>query len=251
MTLATLALIPSYMLTPLRPAPSSFVLAPLRPALSSRRQRHGVLAAILQDAPAETGAQGQLAPWHPLQPWQLTAEGLKFLDDELGSGPSVAPNSVVSLHYTVSFATSGQILGTTQGKWPLSFAFGKHEVPLFSDAIIGMRVGGKRRLIVPAEKIPPSQVRKVPQDNYAEGLRIEIKLESIDTGAKALIPSLLPPGNRRVTIARVLFALSFLPYLLPAELQPGWYQSGDPQLISQAHQLDRMMGGATLDMLGL
>mmetsp|Transcript_6532 Transcript_6532/g.13089 ORF Transcript_6532/g.13089 Transcript_6532/m.13089 type:complete len:247 (+) Transcript_6532:51-791(+) len=246
MTLATLTLISSYVLAPHRRAPSSYVLPPLPPA-SPLRRAGAVLATITQDVPT----QEQLAPWHPLQPWQLTANGLKFLDADPGSGPSVAPNSVVSLHYTVSFAVSGQLLGTTRGKWPLSFAYGKHDVPLFSDAIAGMRVGGTRRLVVPAEKIPPSQMRYVPQDNYAEGLRVEITLESIETGVKALIPSLLPPGNRRLTIARALFALSFLPYLLPAELKPDWYQAGDPQLIYQAHQLDRMLGGATLDMLGL
>jgi hypothetical protein len=240
MTLATLTLISSFVFSPPRTAPVS-------------RRTGAALVMITQDAPTETSstAEERLAPWHPLQPWQLTADGLKFLDEELGNGPSIAKDSVVSLHYTVSFATSGQVIGSTRGKWPLSFAFGKHAVPVFSDAIDGMRVGGKRRLVVPAAKIPLTQMRNVPQDNYAEGLRFEIELESIDTGVKALIPSLLPPGNRRVTIARTLFALSFLPYLLPAELQPAWYVGHDPELIAQAHQLDRMLGGASLDMLGL
>jgi len=205
-----------------------------RPASGSRRASAAVVM-LTKDAPvAET--------------WQLTTDGLKFVDEEIGNGPDLAPSSVISVHYTVSFAVSGELLGTTKGKWPLTFAPNKHDVPLFSDAVQGMRVGGKRRLAVPASKIPPSQVQNVPQDNYAEGLRVEIELESIESGAKALIPSLLPPGNRRVTIARALFALSFLPYLLPAELQPPWYQGGDPALIAQAHQVSNMMGGASLDL---
>ena len=181
-------------------------------------------------------------------PWQLTADGVKFVDEEIGSGPRPAPDSVISLHYTVSFAVSGEMIGTTRQKWPLTFALAKHDVPIFTDAVQGMNVGGKRRLSVPASKIPPSQFQNVPQDNYAEGLRFDIELVSIETGPKALVAALLPPGNRRVTIARTLFALSFLPYLLPAEIQPGWYQGGDPHAIAQAHQVSNMMGGASLDL---
>jgi len=203
---------------------------------------------VTKDAPVglqETPTKEQVTPW------QLTADGLKFVDEEVGAGAGLAPDSVVSVHYTVSFATGGETLGTSKGKWPLMFAPKKHAVPLFSDAVQGMRVGGKRRLVVPASKIPASQVRNVPQDNYAEGLRLEMELLEIETGAKALIPSLLPPGNRRVTIARGLFALSFLPYLLPAELQPGWYQGGDPALIAQARQASSMLGGASIDFNAL
>ena len=204
---------------------------------------------VTKDAP--TGLLQQ-PKQEQVTPWQLTADGLKFVDEELGTGPGLEePGSVVSVHYTVSFAVSGETLGTTRGKWPLTFAPNKHDVPLFSDAVQGMRVGGKRRLSVPASKIPPSQVGNVPQDNYAEGLRVEVELLEIETGAKALIPSLLPPGNRRVTIARALFALSFVPYLLPAELRPGWYQGGDPALIAQAHQVTSMMGGASIDLSAL
>ena len=222
-----------------RPAPSEAV---------SRRASGAALVMVTKDAPV--GLQEQPTK-EQVTPWRLTADGLKFVDEEVGTGAGLAPDSVVSVHYTVNFAVGGETLGTTKGKWPLTFAPNKHDVPLFSDAVQGMRVGGKRRLVVPASKIPPSQVRNVPQDNYAEGLRVEVELMEIETGVKALIPSLLPPGDRRVTIARGLFALSFLPYLLPAELQPGWYQGGDPALIAQARQASSMLGGASIDLNAL
>ena len=46
----------------------------------------------------------------------------------------------------------------------------------------------------------------------------------LETGARAIVPSILPPGNRRLTIARGLFALSFLPYLLPDETKPQFFR---------------------------
>ena len=90
-----------------------------------------------------------------------------------------------------------------------------------------MRVGGRRRLFVPPNKIPESQMANVPKDQSDEGLRIEIELLGTVTGPAALIPSILPPGNRRLVILRAIFFLSFLPYLLPEEIKPALWQSGD------------------------
>jgi len=78
--------------------------------------------------------------------WRALENGIKFVDDNLGSGAPVMQDSVVSLHYTVSLQQSGMELGTSRGRWPLSFAPGKHVVPIFSEAIQGMRPGGRRRL---------------------------------------------------------------------------------------------------------
>merc|ERR1712227_1028218 len=126
--------------------------------------------------------------------WRTTDSGLKFVDEVVGNGVAPSPESVISLHYTVSFAKSGMVFGTSRGDRPLSFAPGKHDVPIFSEAVEGMRIGGKRRLTIPASKIPPTQAANVPQDHKGEDLRFEIELLRMETGLAALIPSLLPPG---------------------------------------------------------
>ena len=67
---------------------------------------------VTKDAP--TGLLQQ-PKQEQVTPWQLTADGLKFVDEELGTGPGLEePGSVVSVHYTVSFAVSGETLGTTR-----------------------------------------------------------------------------------------------------------------------------------------
>jgi hypothetical protein len=167
--------------------------------------------------------------------WQSTKGGIKFVDERIGTGALPASDSVISLHYTVSFADSGMVIGTSQGRWPLSFAPEKHPVPIFADGVEGMRVGGRRRLSIPAHMIPESQVRNVPQDQAGEGLRIEVELVGIETGIKAVALSLLPPGNRRLVIARTVFLLSFLPYFLPEEIKPDGYKFGDLDAIVASH----------------
>ena len=140
--------------------------------------------------------------------------------------------AVVSVHYTVEFDESGMKLGTSRGRWPLTFAPSVHEVPLFSEAVAGMRVGGRRRLSVPARLIPESQIANVPRDHEGEGLRIELELTAIEAGPMAAFGRALPPGNRRVTILRLLFALSFVPYFMPEAIKPEAYRFGDPQAIA-------------------
>jgi len=167
--------------------------------------------------------------------WQSTKGGIKFVDERIGTGALPASDSVISLHYTVSFADSGMVIGTSQGRWPFSFAPKKHHVPIFADGVVGMRVGGRRRLSIPAHMIPESQVRNVPQDQAGEGLRIEVELVGIETGIKAMALSLLPPGNRRLVIARTVFLLSFLPYFLPEEIKPDGYKFGDLDAIVATH----------------
>jgi hypothetical protein len=182
--------------------------------------------------------------------WQVTPDGVRFVDQVVGRGESIEADSVVSLHYTVSLAESGMPLGTSRGRWPLTFAPGRHAVAIFAEGIKGMRVGGVRRLVVPASKIPPSQLRNVPVDQQGESLRFEIELVRLETGVAAALASVLPPGDRRLTVSRALFALSFLPYLLPAELQPAAWHWGDPAAIQAAHEVQSILGGASLEQLG-
>ena len=158
----------------------------------------------------------------PALTWRSTSGGIKYVDDIVGSGPIPRSSDVVSVLYTVSLLDMP--IGTNRGKGPLTFRSDKHPVPIFTEALEGMRVGGRRRLNVPADMVPASQLGNIPQDQAGEPLRFEIDLVTIEHGVKAVIPSLLPPGNRRLMIARALFALSFVPYAFPENLKPESYR---------------------------
>ena len=85
-----------------------------------------------------------------------------------------------------------------------------------------MRVGGKRTLLIPAElgygedgagAIPPNAT-----------LRFECELVALETGFAAIM-STFPGGISNVVLTSLL-ALSFIPYMLPAELKPDAWKAG-------------------------
>lgn len=232
-----------YLLQPTRaPVPAS--ASSSSPSLSHRA---GAIRAVVAEPPVDLRTEAGN--------WRTLESGIKYVDEEVGTGPLPAPGAVVSLTYTVSLASYDLELGTNKGKWPLTFNPSKHAVPIFAESIEGMRIGGRRRVAVPADKIPESQMSNVPQDSLksarGEGLRIEIELIKVETGPVALFTSLLPPGARRMTVTRALFFLSLLPYLLPEELKPAMYQWGDVEAIGAARQAAQataqVLGGASLD----
>ena len=94
-----------------------------------------------------------------------TESGLRFKDLALGKGALPKPGQVLLVHYVGSF-TSGEVFDHSKGKPPLEFSLGKGQVIKgFEEGIASMRIGGKRRLVIPPElaygpkgtgPIPPS-----------------------------------------------------------------------------------------------
>lgn len=100
-----------------------------------------------------------------------TASGLEYIEEQVGSGPVAEKGKTVSVHYTGWLDQNGQP-GTKfdssldRGE-PLDFALGTGMVIRgWDEGVAGMKVGGKRRLIIPAplaygnrgagEVIPPN-----------------------------------------------------------------------------------------------
>jgi FKBP-type peptidyl-prolyl cis-trans isomerase len=77
------------------------------------------------------------------------AGGLKYADITVGTGSTAAAGSAVSVHYT-GWLANGTGFDTSIGFSPISFTLGAHQVVAgFEQGIVGMKVGGKRRLIIP------------------------------------------------------------------------------------------------------
>lgn len=82
--------------------------------------------------------------------------GTRATDDKVGSGPVAEPGKLVAVHYT-GWLFSGGMKGTKfdssrdRGE-PFVFALGAGDVILgWDEGVAGMKVGGKRTLIIPAE----------------------------------------------------------------------------------------------------
>lgn len=85
-----------------------------------------------------------------LSQFTRTALGVYVQDQVVGTGATIASGDSVSVGYT-GWLTSGVQFNTNQPNGtPLRFRVGTGVVPGFSDGVIGMRVGGTRRIIIPS-----------------------------------------------------------------------------------------------------
>lgn len=78
-------------------------------------------------------------------------DGLKVIDLKVGTGPVAANHSQVSVQYT-GWLSNGTVFDTSRqpSRTPYSLQIGaKKVIPGWEEGIQGMKVGGKRKLIIP------------------------------------------------------------------------------------------------------
>jgi peptidylprolyl isomerase len=79
-------------------------------------------------------------------------DSLQIIDLKEGDGDAVAAGETVTVDYTGAIAATGHIFQSSQdfGK-PITFGLGQ-VIKGWTDGIPGMKVGGTRRLLIPAEQ---------------------------------------------------------------------------------------------------
>jgi len=81
----------------------------------------------------------------------VTASGLRIIEVEIGTGNEAQKGETVIVHYTGWLADGTKFDSSLDRGQPLSFVLGAGQmIPGFDEGIAGMRVGGKRRLIIPS-----------------------------------------------------------------------------------------------------
>jgi FKBP-type peptidyl-prolyl cis-trans isomerase len=84
---------------------------------------------------------------------------LQVIDLEVGTGAEVRPGDTVTVDYTGALAANGTIFQSSLD-YGQPVTFGLNEVIKgWTDGLPGMKVGGKRRLIIPADMAYGSQSR--------------------------------------------------------------------------------------------
>jgi FKBP-type peptidyl-prolyl cis-trans isomerase len=80
-----------------------------------------------------------------------TKSGLQYKDLKEGEGPAAQDGDVVVVHYT-GWLKTGKQFDSSVGKEPYLFQIGKSSVIKgWHEGVAGMKVGGKRRLIIPPD----------------------------------------------------------------------------------------------------
>jgi FKBP-type peptidyl-prolyl cis-trans isomerase FkpA len=82
----------------------------------------------------------------------MTSSGLQFIDLAVGSGAEAQAGQVVRVHYTGWLTNGTKFDSSVERNRPFEFKLGNGDVIKGWDlGVAGMRVGGKRRLIIPPD----------------------------------------------------------------------------------------------------
>ena len=81
-----------------------------------------------------------------------TASGLQYEDIVVGTGASPQPGQTVSVHYTGTLTNGAKFDSSRDRGQPFQFTLGaKQVIAGWDEGVAGMKVGGKRTLIIPPE----------------------------------------------------------------------------------------------------
>lgn len=81
-----------------------------------------------------------------------TVSGLKYVDVVVGKGASPTTGKQVKVHYTGTLENGKKFDSSVDRNEPFSFVIGVGQViPGWDEGVMTMKVGGKRKLIIPAK----------------------------------------------------------------------------------------------------
>ena len=75
--------------------------------------------------------------------------GLQYVDQTTGSGAQPQPGQSVTVHYTGMLENGTVFDSSVQRGQPAEFSL-ERVIPGFREGILGMKVGGKRKLFIPS-----------------------------------------------------------------------------------------------------
>lgn len=104
---------------------------------------------------------------HGFIPRQETVTALKITDTEVGTGEEVKAGATITAHYTGALVKNGIIFQSSFDTGnPISFGLDQ-VIAGWTEGVPGMKVGGTRRLVIPADMAygSSSPARNIPANS--------------------------------------------------------------------------------------
>ncbi len=124
----------------------------------------------------------------------------------LTSAPQAKEGDTVQVHYTGRLV-DGTIFDSSAGKDPLKFTIGSGQViPGFDKAVIGMKVGDKKTVKIPAADaygpVRQDLIGEIPRDRLPQGVEPQVgqQLQSTQKNGQTIIVTITKVSDNTVTI---------------------------------------------------
>jgi hypothetical protein len=150
-----------------------------------------VLLPACSKSVAEPG-EGQFKPAAapPPDPGPAT---LQIIDDVVGKGKAAATGDKVRVHYTGTLMDGKKFDSSRDHGVPFDFTLGEGGVIKgWDQGVVGMKVGGKRRLVIP-QALGYGEAGSPPSIPPKAGLKFDIELLEINPKGGSASP---PPGTQ-------------------------------------------------------
>lgn len=163
-----------------RPTPHPRTTLHITRAISRRQSIHSVgIALVGAGIAADAEAEPEAPPSYPyFLPTTRTGVKIEVLAD--GTGPEAQPGDRVLLDFVLRRSNGYFVYSSAGGEFqpsdvpvgPVSFVLGSGDcIPGLDETLTGMRVGGKRRALLPAAQAYEPDVNRAPQPPDFAGKR--------------------------------------------------------------------------------
>jgi FKBP-type peptidyl-prolyl cis-trans isomerase len=144
--------------------------------------------ACSKGASEPAGSDFKPAPPAPVDPGPAK---LQSTDDLLGKGPEVKSGDTVRVHYTGTLMNGTKFDSSRDRGTPFDFSVGSGAVIKgWDQGVVGMKVGGRRKLVIPQDLAYGEQGRP-PEIPPKAGLKFDIELLEINPK----VAEAPPPGH--------------------------------------------------------
>jgi uncharacterized damage-inducible protein DinB len=160
------------------------------------------LSALLLTAPLLLGQMPKIDA-EPATPFSL-----RYIDVVVGTGAVAAPGKQYTVHYT-GWLRDGTQFDSSIGKKPLTFVQGRRQlIAGWETGFEGMKVGGKRRLIIPYQ-LAYGELGRPPRIPAKAELIFDVELLEVGepTQLPAAVDVILPLADQEEKISKLLKAV--------------------------------------------